>query len=225
MSGRVIQMRVGGAEEINQEHRLARSKAESAVQHAIRCGELLMRQKAELKHGEFKPWIETNCEFSYQSARVYMNATRQKDRGLSFSSLAQALGYGEETPPPAQQTTLPIDPPPATSTPPPDFSTLDLSDESDGATVGDVASAPTSLLASALRETRELEEMLRVAAANRGPVSVATEAWQDHAIRLQLMHKQINQRPFPPDCPTYMLAEIRLHWATVRQFFSTHLEQ
>lgn len=92
-------------------------------------------------------------------------------------------------------------------------------------TAGEVTSAHMLRLASELRKTRELKEMLRVAAANRGPVSRATEAWQDYAISLKLMHKQIKKSPLPPDCPAHMLADIRIHWATVSQFFSIHLEQ
>jgi len=79
--------------EINDAHRLARQHAESAVQHAIRCGELLAAKKAELRHGEFKPWIAANCEFSYSSAKAYMRAVEQKDSALTFSSLREALGY------------------------------------------------------------------------------------------------------------------------------------
>ena len=37
------------AEDVNEAHRLARSCAENAVQHAIRCGELLLAKKAELE--------------------------------------------------------------------------------------------------------------------------------------------------------------------------------
>jgi len=86
------------AAQINEAHRLARQHAESAVQYAIRCGELLAAKKAELKHGEFKPWIAANCEFSYQSAHAYMKAAQQKSRGLDFLSLAQALDYDKPAP-------------------------------------------------------------------------------------------------------------------------------
>jgi phage N-6-adenine-methyltransferase len=77
---------------INEEHRLANESATTAVEHAIKCGKLLQQQKARLAHGEWQPWVKANCKFSYPSAKVYMNAARQKDRGLSFSSLAQLYG-------------------------------------------------------------------------------------------------------------------------------------
>jgi hypothetical protein len=79
------------ASKINEEHRLARQSAETAVQHATRCGLLLIEQKLVMKHGEFQAWIEKNCEFSYRSAALYMKAATQKCNGLQFSSLRSVL--------------------------------------------------------------------------------------------------------------------------------------
>jgi hypothetical protein len=79
------------AEKINQEHRLARQGAETAVQHAVRCGQLLIEQKKVMKHGAFQAWIEKNCEFSYRSAALYTKAATQKCNGLQFSSLRSVL--------------------------------------------------------------------------------------------------------------------------------------
>ena len=62
------------ATEINEAHRLARSSAETAVEHAIRCGQLLLEKKAAMRHGEWIPWIEANCEFDRFSAAKYMKA-------------------------------------------------------------------------------------------------------------------------------------------------------
>ncbi|MGP8165527.1 MAG: DUF3102 domain-containing protein [Steroidobacteraceae bacterium] len=58
------------AAEINKEHRLkvladrcaSRHKA-IAVQHAIKCGQLLIKQKEKLQHGEFNVWIRAHCNF------------------------------------------------------------------------------------------------------------------------------------------------------------------
>lgn len=94
------------ATEINHAHKLARENAESAVQHAIACGEMLEAIKREGKksgaipHGRWQSWVEANCEFSYQSANAYMKAAKQKSGGLEFSSLKQALGYTSEKPDP-----------------------------------------------------------------------------------------------------------------------------
>lgn len=40
-------------ERINAEHRAVEEAARSAVEHAIRCGEMLEEQKASLQHGEW----------------------------------------------------------------------------------------------------------------------------------------------------------------------------
>jgi hypothetical protein len=79
------------APEINEAHHMARVAAESAVEHAIRCGELLIQQKKRLKHGQFVDWVKEHCDFSYPSAVLYMRSTRHKDKALSFSSLSQLL--------------------------------------------------------------------------------------------------------------------------------------
>lgn len=65
---------VVSAESVNEEHRLAKAGAENAVQHAIRCGQLLQQVKAGLAHGEFQAWIEGNCEFQYSTAARYLKA-------------------------------------------------------------------------------------------------------------------------------------------------------
>jgi hypothetical protein len=62
--------------QINEEHRLARSCADDAVHHPIRCGELLLEQKGRLEYGEFGAWIAERCEFSQASANLYMKAAK-----------------------------------------------------------------------------------------------------------------------------------------------------
>ncbi len=88
-----LAMHEDAAAEINSVHLLARSHAESAVEFAIQCGQLLIEQKQRLKHGEFIPWIEKHCEFSSMTAQTYMRAAKQKQRGRCFSSLAGLLSY------------------------------------------------------------------------------------------------------------------------------------
>jgi hypothetical protein len=80
------------AKDINEAHRLARSSAETAVQHAIRCGQMLMKLKDSLPHGEFQPWIERHCDFSDRQARRYMQAAEKTDTRVRFDSLRQLLG-------------------------------------------------------------------------------------------------------------------------------------
>lgn len=56
---------------------------ELAVKKAIEIGRLLTEQKAELAHGEWIPWVESNLAFGERQARRYMriyeNRTRVSD--------------------------------------------------------------------------------------------------------------------------------------------------
>jgi hypothetical protein len=52
----------------------------SALTHAIACGELLIEAKRQVKHGEWRPWIEANCNVPARTARHYMALARRKKR-------------------------------------------------------------------------------------------------------------------------------------------------
>lgn len=84
------------AKDINEAHRLAKECAETAIEHALRCGELLIAQKDTLRgaagHGSWESWVEKNCEFSLRMAQRYMQAAKSVTRD-AFPSLRQALGY------------------------------------------------------------------------------------------------------------------------------------
>lgn len=73
--------------EINEQHKLAHASAETAVEHALRCGGLLLDVKRKLTHGQFQSWVEANCEFAWSTAKRYCLASRQKATGVAFSSL------------------------------------------------------------------------------------------------------------------------------------------
>src|SRR5580700_11791860 len=82
------------ADEINHEHDLAHAAAESAMEHAVRCGELLIKQKKGMRHGEWVTWVEANCAFSLDSANHYMSAARcPKNERDRFSSLRKIINY------------------------------------------------------------------------------------------------------------------------------------
>ncbi len=82
------------AAEINTAHALATGCAKEAVQHAIRCGELLIEQKKALAHGEFSKWIEIHCAFAYSTAARYMRAAEQNSTGVEISSLSAIFPSG-----------------------------------------------------------------------------------------------------------------------------------
>ena len=83
------------AKDINEEAMKARSSALDAIQHAIRCGELLLERKRSMDHGTFMPWIERHCEFAYSTASRYMTAARKHAKGEAIPSLGALFVSGE----------------------------------------------------------------------------------------------------------------------------------
>lgn len=63
--------------EVNREHQAFLEAGKRAVEHAFRCGELLLEVKVSVAHGEFLPWVEKHCSFSYPTANRYMGFARQ----------------------------------------------------------------------------------------------------------------------------------------------------
>lgn len=96
MSGSVVP-HAESATEINRRHQFAKEMAEAAVEHAIECGKLLLQVKRELPHGEFRVWIERNCEFKPSTATRYMTAAKQNATGVAFSSLRSLFPSGERS--------------------------------------------------------------------------------------------------------------------------------
>jgi hypothetical protein len=79
--------------EINEAHRLARQSAETAVGHAIRCGQMLAEAKVAAGHGKWLNWLEKNCpDISERQAQRYMDAATKSDTRVGFESLRQLLG-------------------------------------------------------------------------------------------------------------------------------------
>jgi hypothetical protein len=85
------------AEKINANHALIKSNAGTMVQLAVEIGQLLIAKRKELEHGQFKKWIEENCDFSYETAHNYTKVARQKCSALQFSSIRAVLAYSYDT--------------------------------------------------------------------------------------------------------------------------------
>ena len=66
--------------EITQLHGEIAGYIKVTLEKAIRIGELLAEQKAELGHGEWLPWVEENLPFTDRTARNYMRAYESRDR-------------------------------------------------------------------------------------------------------------------------------------------------
>jgi hypothetical protein len=81
---------------INALHEGIRSKMRLAVEDAIEIGRMLEEQKAELKHGDFLPWIKMNCAFSQQTASNYMRLYAYSDKLPSVGNLQDAYNQIEQ---------------------------------------------------------------------------------------------------------------------------------
>jgi N6-adenosine-specific RNA methylase IME4 len=67
------------ASEINRECDLAERAWSSALEHALRAGELLNEAKARVRHGTWTAWLRKNFERSPRLAQSYMQLARQPD--------------------------------------------------------------------------------------------------------------------------------------------------
>lgn len=63
---------------INHEHSLAIKHADQAIGHAKRAGELLLKAKTQLPHGEFCAWVGANVTVTQRQAQRYMAAALGK---------------------------------------------------------------------------------------------------------------------------------------------------
>ncbi|MHC4063598.1 MAG: DUF3102 domain-containing protein [Planctomycetota bacterium] len=65
------------AEQINESHRQCEETAKSAVEHAMRAGELLIEAKGQCKSGTWTEWVRANCDFALRTAQLYMRVARE----------------------------------------------------------------------------------------------------------------------------------------------------
>jgi len=82
------------AAEINESHRLSLKHATKAIEHAMRCGEMLTEAKAKVAHGQWLPGLRENVEFSDRSAQAYMRGWRryrQNPQRVADLSFREAL--------------------------------------------------------------------------------------------------------------------------------------
>jgi hypothetical protein len=68
------------SEDINREHRRCEEAVSAALEHALRCGELLGEAKGHIPHGSFSAWVRDHFEGSERTAQAYMRLHRNRDR-------------------------------------------------------------------------------------------------------------------------------------------------
>ena len=66
--------------EINDTHAQAILHAGVAMNHALRCGALLIKAKATVQHGHWLPWLRQNIAFSDRTAQGYMRIAQRYSR-------------------------------------------------------------------------------------------------------------------------------------------------
>jgi hypothetical protein len=64
------------AREINTEHGHVEAHKRNTIQHAIRCGELLLEMKRRVGHGNWLVWVGEHFEASERTARNYMEIAK-----------------------------------------------------------------------------------------------------------------------------------------------------
>ena len=74
------------AAKINDAHAQCEHAMNEGLQHALTAGQLLLKAKSQLKHGEWGPWLEANCRFAKRTAQAYM---RVADRWPELEAKAQ----------------------------------------------------------------------------------------------------------------------------------------
>jgi hypothetical protein len=64
------------AARIEAEHKAVAKHMKAGVEHSIAAGRLLIEAKAQLKHGQWLPWLRQNCAISERTASLYMRLAR-----------------------------------------------------------------------------------------------------------------------------------------------------
>ncbi len=67
------------AARINAEHKAAADALRSAVGHAMAAGDLLIEAKAKVPHGQWRGWIDANCQISERSVQLYMKLAKHRE--------------------------------------------------------------------------------------------------------------------------------------------------
>ena len=78
------------ADEINRLHHELRVAFRTAINKAIRIGELLTEQHARCKYGEWLPWLKANVQFCSKTAYNYESIYRDRSKLVNVTNLTEA---------------------------------------------------------------------------------------------------------------------------------------
>jgi hypothetical protein len=74
------------AARIKAEHDASTLAIKRGVEHAIRCGRLLIDAKEQIKHGQWLPWLRDHCGVNERTAQQYMRLARHAEELESKSA-------------------------------------------------------------------------------------------------------------------------------------------
>jgi hypothetical protein len=84
---------------IEAEHLAAHRAARTALEHAVRCGALLLEAKASVGHGGWRDWVKAHLSFGERQERNYRRLAREVPKlreqignGVAVLSLRDAIG-------------------------------------------------------------------------------------------------------------------------------------
>ena len=167
--------------EIRDLHGKIKGAVSECVKDAVRIGELLTLQKAQLDHGEWLPWIKAHCCFTDRWARSYMSLYEGRNKiqltevdgihdallllnpppvksELSSDLKPETPAKAHDLPPPPAK--RPIPPPPASRPPPaPDQATIEA-DEIERDMAGEPVPHNLLSLWERRREVEDLKQMV-----------------------------------------------------------------
>jgi phage N-6-adenine-methyltransferase len=67
------------AQAIEHEHQATMGAFRTTLDHAIRCGELLIQAKAQVPHGQWLLWIKSNLTLKLRQCQVYMRIAEKRE--------------------------------------------------------------------------------------------------------------------------------------------------
>lgn len=79
---------------INEQHQMFMDSCETAFEYAYSCGRLLIAKKDTMRHGNWIPWVDLNCDFDITQAWRYMKIASKFARAQNIKnpkSIRQAL--------------------------------------------------------------------------------------------------------------------------------------
>jgi hypothetical protein len=59
-------------------HQATTENLRRSVENAMACGDLLIEAKAQLKHGQWLPWLQDHCLISERTAQLYMRTAKNR---------------------------------------------------------------------------------------------------------------------------------------------------